>query len=132
MEEAQELSDRVGIMDHGEIIALGTQQELTQRVGEDDHLEFQIGAQRVTETLLAHLQNDVATVTKVLYTPPEALNGEGETPAHLSVFARRGRVALPGIIQLLSESRVEIQQVQVREPDLEAVFLALTGRALRD
>jgi ABC-2 type transport system ATP-binding protein len=134
MEEAQELSDRVGIMDHGEIIALGTQDELTQHVGEDDRLEFQIGTQAVTDALLERMQSEVATVTRVLYTPPEAVNGSDEqsTAAHLTVFARRGRTALPGIIQCLSEAGVEIQAVQVREPDLEAVFLALTGRALRD
>jgi ABC-2 type transport system ATP-binding protein len=134
MEEAQELSDRVGIMDHGEIIALGTQDELTQRVGEDDRLEFEIGVQPVTEPLIARLQNEVATVTRVLYTPPEMANGSDapSTPAHLTVFARRGRTALPGLIQHLSEAGIEIQTVQVREPDLEAVFLALTGRALRD
>jgi ABC-2 type transport system ATP-binding protein len=133
MEEAQELSDRVGIMDHGEIIALGTQHELTQRVGQDDRLEFQIGTQEVSEQLAARLQNEVATVTRVLYTAPEAVNGSDEsTPALLTVFARSGRKALPGIIHSLSEAGIEIQQVQVREPDLEAVFLALTGRALRD
>jgi ABC-2 type transport system ATP-binding protein len=133
MEEAQELSDRVGIMDYGEIIALGTQNELTQHVGEDDRLEFQIGPQPVSDELMMRLQNDVATVTRVLYTPPQAINGSNEsTPALLTVFARRGRTALPGIIHFLSEAGVEIQAVQVREPDLEAVFLALTGRALRD
>jgi ABC-2 type transport system ATP-binding protein len=134
MEEAQELSDRVGIMDHGEIIALGTQDELKQHVGEDDRLEFQIGAQAAPEALMARLQTEVASVTRVLYTPPEALNegNDQATPALLTVFARRGRTALPGLIQCLSEAGIEIQAVQVREPDLEAVFLALTGRALRD
>jgi ABC-2 type transport system ATP-binding protein len=106
---------------------------LTQRVGEDDRIEFQIGTQAVTDALMARLQNEVASVTRILYTPPEAINGsEQTTPAHLTVFARRGRTALPGLIQGLSEAGVEIQAVQVREPDLEAVFLALTGRALRD
>ena len=132
MEEAQELSDRVGIIDHGEIIALGTQDELTQHVGEDDRLEFQVGAQAVTDALMARLQNEVVGVTRILYTPPEAANGDEIMPAHLTVFARRGRTALPGLIQGLIDAGVEIQAVQVREPDLEAVFLALTGRALRD
>ena len=42
MEEAQELSDRVGIMDHGELIALGTQRELTRQVGENDTVTLEI------------------------------------------------------------------------------------------
>jgi ABC-2 type transport system ATP-binding protein len=58
--------------------------------------------------------------------------GDLNASALLTVFAGRGRTALPGIIHLLSEAGIEIQSVQVREPDLEAVFLALTGRALRD
>jgi ABC-2 type transport system ATP-binding protein len=137
MEEAQELSDRVGIMDHGEIIALGTQNELTQRVGEDDRLEFQVGTQPIGEELIERMQRGVGMVTRVLYTPPEEMvetddGSEAPNSARLTVFARRGRTALPGIIQALSEAGVEIQAVEVREPDLEAVFLALTGRALRD
>ncbi len=56
MEEAQELSDRVAIMDHGEIIAMGTQDELTQQVGEEDRLEFTIGAEEIDEALFEHIQ----------------------------------------------------------------------------
>ena len=53
-------------------------------------------------------------------------------PARLTAFAKRGRTALPLLIQALNQDGHEIQSVEVREPDLEAVFLALTGRALRD
>ena len=134
MEEAQELSDRVGIMDHGEIIAVGTQAELTQQVGEEDRLEFTIGAQAVTDELLDGIQQEAAGVTRLLYNPPEQLGDENSesTSARLIAFAKRGRTALPQIIQLLDGAGIEIQSVAVREPDLEAVFLALTGRALRD
>ncbi len=134
MEEAQELSDRVGIMDHGAIIAMGTQGELTQQVGEEDRLEFTIGAQTVTDELIERIQNKATAVTRVLYNPPEQLSEEGSesTPARLIAFAKRGRTALPLIIQILDAAGIEIQSVAVREPDLEAVFLALTGRALRD
>ena len=58
MEEAQELSDRVGIMDHGAIIAMGTQAELTQQVGEEDRLEFTTGGRAVTDELLERIRQE--------------------------------------------------------------------------
>ena len=132
MEEAQELSDRVGIMDHGAIIAMGTQAELTQQVGEEDRLEFTTGAQAVTDELLERIRQEAGGVTRVLYDPPQIGEGDESTPARLIAFAKRGRTALPLIIQMLNAAAIEIQSVTVSEPDLEAVFLALTGRALRD
>ena len=134
MEEAEELSDRVGIMDHGEIIAMGTQAELTQQVGEEDRLEFTIGAQEIAEALVERVQQETAGVTRILSNPPEQISDDSSesTPARLIIFAKRGRTALPQIIQTLDAADVDIQSVAVREPDLEAVFLALTGRALRD
>ncbi len=134
MEEAQELSDRVAIMDHGEIIAMGTQDELTQQVGEEDRLEFTIGAEEIDEALFEHIQLETPGVTRILFNPSEQLSDDSSeaVPALLTVFAKRGRTALPQILQDLDSAGVEIQSVAVREPDLEAVFLALTGRALRD
>ena len=134
MEEAQELSDRVGIMDHGEIIAIGTQAELTQQVGEDDRLEITSGDQEIGQLLIERIQQETAGVTRILYSPPEQFGDQSNesTPARLTIFAKRGRTALPLIIQTLSAAGVDIQSVHIREPDLEAVFLALTGRALRD
>ena len=134
MEEAQELSDRVAIMDHGEIIAMGTQAELTQQVGEDDRLEITSGDQEIGQLLIERIQQETAGVTRILYSPPEQFGDQSNesTPARLTIFAKRGRTALPLIIQTLAAAGVDIQSVHVREPDLEAVFLALTGRALRD
>jgi ABC-2 type transport system ATP-binding protein len=133
MEEAQELSDRVGIIDHGDIIALGTQGELIQLVGEEDQLVFKVGDQPVDDALLARLQSEVPGVTQAQYDPPGA-EGENKTNVGglLLIHAKRGRKALPEIIQLTEHAGLEIQSVEVREPDLEAVFLNLTGRALRD
>ena len=124
MEEAQELSDRVGIMDHGEIIALGTQDELIQRVGEVDTLILKIGGSEIDEGLPDQLQRDVPGVTQVLVEQGD----EGQ----ITISAKRGRKALPDVIQLTEAAGVEVQSVAVQEPDLEAVFLHLTGRALRD
>ncbi len=133
MEEAQELSDRVAIIDHGEVIALGTQGDLIQQVGEEDRLVLKLGQALVDETLAARIRSSVEGVTHVDFDPPGA---GGEDPSNLEgvlvVSAKRGRKALPNVLHLLDEAGIQVQSVEVREPDLEAVFLKLTGRALRD
>jgi ABC-2 type transport system ATP-binding protein len=135
MEEAQELSDRVGIIDHGEIIALGTQGELTQQVGEDDRLVFKVGEQNVPDALLRRIES-IDGVARVLYDAPQQSGENGQemqiTSGVISVFTRRGRKTLPHVIQTANEAGVDITSVEVKEPDLEAVFLHLTGRELRD
>ncbi len=154
MEEAQELSDRVGIIDHGEIIALGTVGELTEQVGEEDRLIFSIGTQTLDEPVLRRIENEVDGVGSARYdvvdlvkessdkdelvidkrsTSSVAVVRAGQTREGLiTVMAQRGRKALPDIIRIANESDVDILSVEIREPDLEAVFLHLTGRALRD
>jgi ABC-2 type transport system ATP-binding protein len=156
MEESQELSDRVGIIDHGQIIALGTQGELTQQVGEEDRLIFTLGEQKVEDALLQQMKTQIEGVTDASYTALELqkLEETGETEnvlgdvrstgtmatirsgqtfeGVLTVRAKRGRKALPQLINMMDSAGIEIQSVEVREPDLEAVFLHLTGRALRD
>jgi ABC-2 type transport system ATP-binding protein len=132
MEEAQELSNRVGIIDHGEIIAMGSPGELILQVGELDRLIFKVGDAVVGEQTLEEIRR-LEGVTKAFYDPPGA---EGEDKANVSgllvVNARRGRRAMPFILHQAEEAGIQIQSVEVREPDLEAVFLHLTGRALRD
>jgi ABC-2 type transport system ATP-binding protein len=133
MEEAQELSDRVGIIDHGEIIALGTPGDLILQVGEQDRLVFKVGQAMVSNETLEHIHSSVEGVTQATFDPPgEAGENETNTSGLLVVNAKRGRKALPFILRLADEAGIEIQSVEVREPDLEAVFLHLTGRALRD
>lgn len=130
MEEAQELSDRVGIIDHGRLIALGTQGDLTQQVGEEDLLLFRIDALEMAETTLQALEK-IEGINRALFTPPQVTNGT-TAPSELTIFAKRGRRALPQAILELDERQIHVLSVEVREPDLEAVFLHLTGRALRD
>ncbi len=133
MEEAQELSDRVGIIDHGEVIALGTPGELIQQVGEQDTLVLKVRQEKVSEAALEQIRASVAGVTRVVFDPP---GEEGESKTNLSglitISASRGRKALPDVLHLAEELGIGVESVEVREPDLEAVFLQLTGRALRD
>jgi len=134
MVEAEELSDRVGIIDHGEIIALGTQDELTQQVGGEDRLEIVLTSQPVSPSLLIDLSSSIAEVTSVLYDEPKEMT-EGKSGTNsgvITVFTKHGRTVLPEMIRYLNNAELQIQSIQVREPDLEAVFLSLTGRALRD
>ncbi|MBN2470554.1 MAG: ABC transporter ATP-binding protein, partial [Anaerolineae bacterium] len=120
MEEAQELSDRVGIIDHGEIIAQGTTGELIQMIGEEDQLLLRVGDQVVPEDVLTRCGN-VDGITSIT-------RQDGD----LVIRAKRGRKALPDLITLANEAGLDITSVTVQEPDLEAVFLHLTGRALRE
>lgn len=135
MEEAQELSDRVGIIDHGEIIALGSVGDLTLQVGEEDRLIFSVGHQRVDDAILRQFEAEVDGVTSARYDTGDLL-GQTDTKEQsngvITVHAKRGRKALPDIIRIANDANIDILSVEVREPDLEAVFLHLTGRALRD
>jgi ABC-2 type transport system ATP-binding protein len=133
MEEAQELSDRVGIIDHGEIIALGTPGDLIQQVGEQDQLVFKTGQASVSAEILTRMRESVEGVTQAIFDPPgEAGEDKANTSGLLIVNAKRGRKALPFILHLVEQDGIQIESIEVSEPDLEAVFLQLTGRALRD
>ena len=120
MEEAQELSDRVGIIDHGKLIALGTQEELTHQVGE-------------TDTLILHV-SETDPVEKLV----EAIRGlEGVKHADqndhaIAVVTSKAEEILAPVITKANEIGVKIRSVDIQEPNLESVFLHLTGRALRD
>jgi ABC-2 type transport system ATP-binding protein len=133
MEEAQELSNRVGIIDHGEIIALGTPGDLIQQVGEQDRLVFKVGQAVVSNEILERIRTSIEGVTQAIFDPPgEEGEDKSNTSGLLVVNATRGRKALPFVLHLAEQAGIEIESVEVREPDLEAVFLHLTGRALRD
>lgn len=135
MEEVQEISDRIAIIDHGSIIAEGTLGELVQKIGEEDRITFKVGAQKVAPALLESFQRDVEGITSAVYEQHE-LGEKGETVAEIegtvTIKAKRGRKALPKLLDIANDSGLEVLSVEVREPDLEGVFLHLTGRALRD
>jgi len=120
MEEAQELSDRVGIIDHGELIALGTQKELTRQVGENDTLILRVGEGEDAEAL--------AAAVRAL---PGVLQAN-VTDGAVTLITPEAEEVLAPVVTKANESGVKIRAVEIQEPNLEAVFLHLTGRALRD
>ncbi len=118
MEEAERLCDRVGIIDEGKIIAEGTRRELVALVG---------GLDKVT--LAA--DGDVAAAAEEL----RAVEGVREATPHdggIDLLVVEARRLLPELLAAVSQDGVGIRSVEVIEPDLEAVFLHLTGKALRD
>jgi ABC-2 type transport system ATP-binding protein len=120
MEEAQELSDRIGIIDHGKLIALGTLEELTLTVDEHATLIFRLNQEAGSSELAGAL---------------------GEMPGVLQLSAHDGEIVvntksaesiLPHVVSAASGLGLSIRNIEIREPNLETVFLHLTGRALRD
>jgi ABC-2 type transport system ATP-binding protein len=120
MEEAQELSDRVGIIDHGDLIALGTQKELTQQVGQTETLVLHIGENDDPETLASSLK-DTENILEANVTDHE-----------VSIITPEAEDILAAVVTKANERGIKIRSIDIREPNLEAVFLHLTGRALRD
>ena len=118
MEEAQELSDHIAIMDQGKMIASGTHAELVKIVGEMDRIRVTINSEsaKVLETW-----KTVKGVTKV--------SAEDGT---LTILAEDSNQVLPRLFESAAARAVRITSVDIQEPNLESVFLHLTGRALRD
>lgn len=120
MEEAEELSHRVGIIDHGELIALGTQSELTRQVGETDTLILHIGENEDAELLSTQLSG----VNGVLKAEP--------TDHEITIVTPSAEELIAPLVSRTDQLGIKIRSIDIREPNLEAVFLHLTGRALRD
>lgn len=120
MEEAEELSDRVGIIDHGELIAIGTQKELTKQVGETETLVLHIGENEDPDALAKSIKG----INGVL--EANVINRE------IAVITPSAKDVLASVVTKANERGIKIHSIDIREPNLEAVFLHLTGRALRD
>lgn len=118
MEESQELSDHIAIMDHGTLIACGTNDELVKLVGQQTRIDLSVSAepQKISD---AWRRIDGV----------ERITVEEEQITALVDDSNR---VLPKLFDAAARLSTRITSVNIREPNLEAVFLHLTGRALRD
>jgi ABC-2 type transport system ATP-binding protein len=118
MEEAQELSDHIAIMDQGKIIAGGTHTDLVRMVGELDRINLAINAEG--HKVIAEWQA----------TP--GVHRVTADDGHLVILAEDSNLVLPRLFESANRFGVRITSVEIQEPNLETVFLHLTGKALRE
>ena len=118
MEEAQELSNHIAIMDHGKMIASGTHDELVKLVGGQTRIDLTLNIESGT---VLETWKTVEGVSQV-----SAENGL------VTVLVEDSNHSLPLLFESATSRSARITSVDILEPNLEAVFLHLTGRALRD
>ena len=119
MEEADALCQRLAIVDHGHVIAVGTPAQLKASIPGGFVLRLRFGKQ--TEELLQRLQT-LSGVREV-----RAADGTAA-----DVYADRGGSLIPEIATVAASSGAELSDVHISEPSLENLFLHHTGRSLRD
>lgn len=125
MEEADILSDRVAIIDHGRIVKLGSPSELKEKVKSSDIIEIE--ARNLSDRIAEPLQS-FSEISKVAVSTAEL----ADEKALLRIHAEKGKEVLPRILEFLIRKQVSVTKVSFIEPTLEDVFISETGRSLRD
>lgn len=118
MEEAERLCDRVGIIDNGLLVAEGSRRDLVDAIGQND-------------TVHVSGTGDLRSATEALRTT-EGVVQAAEAHGVITLMVDRAASRLPSILATAGTAGVSVTAVDVTEPNLEAVFLHLTGKALRD
>jgi ABC-2 type transport system ATP-binding protein len=116
MEEATRLCDRVAIMDHGKVIALGTPTELIESLGADQIVEFSVTTELVEDAL----------------TSLPAVNDLRKRGEEYALTVAEIGVALPALLAEIKRQQSELVTLTTHQATLEDVFVSLTGRMLRD
>ena len=119
MDEAERLCDRVAVVDHGRVIALGTPAELIARLGGENLVEFSLadGAPAMSDVELAALPSVRAARAQAGVT---------------SLAVQQPHVALPALLALLQAKGAALANLTTRHATLEDVFVSLTGRHLQE
>lgn len=124
MEEADQLCERVGIIDHGRIIALDSPQALKRSLGQAQILRLELD--RVDDEVAPALRTLPGVSQVTVNRPPHNENWE------VILQLADVREALPRAVDAMSHRGIHLRNLQLIEPSLEDVFIALTGRRLRD
>jgi ABC-2 type transport system ATP-binding protein len=120
MEEVEFLCKRIGIIDHGEVIAIGTKEDLVNRLSGGTVIKMDVSHYQKS---LEEELNALPKVEKVF---------SNENGKELEIFVSAGFQALGELVSTAIKNSVEVSSIKVKEPNLETLFLQLTGRSLRD
>jgi ABC-2 type transport system ATP-binding protein len=121
MEEADELCDRLAIMDHGKILALDTPADLKRSVGADTIATIKASGGGELQTLAERLSSAIAEVSRTRVI-------DGGVELHVKEAER----LVPRLVGATEEAGFELADLSIAEPSLETVFISLTGKELRD
>jgi ABC-2 type transport system ATP-binding protein len=123
MDEAERLCDRVAIMDHGKVIALGTPQQLIGSIGAEDIVEFAVTGKDAQAHGIVDVEQLTAIAGVQSHRVDAALHQLSVSELHLAV---------PRIFAVLKEQGLHLSEFRTHSATLEDVFVRLTGRNLRD
>lgn len=118
MEEVEFLCTRIAILDHGKVIASGSKEELQKLVGRKDTLNIQ----------MTNIDEDVINKIKEMDGVENLVAEDGK----MSIITQDADTILAEVITAVDSAKYRINSIDIKQPNLESVFLHLTGRALRD
>ena len=120
MDEADKLSDRVAIIDHGQLIKLDTTENLKKEIGEGDVVEMKLSKPQMNKEVIKSLKS-IQQIISVL-----------EVDGLINLRAMDADGKLPQIMEKVESTGVQISDLNVRQNTLEDVFIELTGSSLRE
>ncbi len=119
MEEVEAISTKIGIMDQGRLVAHGTKEELILQAGLEERLMLE--ANRLTDEAAAEIRSH-----------PRVTSFQKREDSQLELVLQESQTYLQDILFILTKHELKLQKLTRVEPDLESLFLTLTGRTLRD
>jgi ABC-2 type transport system ATP-binding protein len=117
MDEAERLCDRVAVVDHGKVIALGSPRELISSLGGEHIVSFTLMNENGSEPNLKDLP---------------AVESVRKEDGVYSLAVKEPHIALPALLDRLRQLKLDLADLSTRHASLEDVFVTLTGRRLRD
>ncbi len=127
MDEAERLCDRVGVVDHGKLIAIGTPRELISSLGGKEVIEVTLAADVGHGASGENGKLDEARAAQL-----PGIHGVRRVGDGFALAADPLHIALPALVDHLRAEKHVLERLATRRATLEDVFVALTGRGLRD